>query len=182
MHDVEHVAAACFQNVPAFQYRRGMAIERRVRPVSVDVALGGAFSVYVEAAALGLEVVPENASRLTELGMEIRYAVQDLDDPLDHPEEPGLHDVYGTIITGAPRTGAGDGRNITMYAAGAADRSPCGTGVGEGGMRNHLLGQSEPDKADVPRVAAVFKASFAPRWLARSKRSCASSEAATSAS
>ena len=127
-HDGEHVTSVRFQNVPAFQYRRGLAIRTSVGEVTVDVAWGGAFYALVEAAALGFEVVPENTSRLTDLGMEIKYAVQDLDYPV-HPEEPGLHGVYGTIITAAPRTGAGDGRNITIYADGAVDRSPCGTGT-----------------------------------------------------
>jgi proline racemase len=127
-HDGDRVAAVRFQNVPAFQYRRALQVPTSVGPVTVDVAWGGAFYALVEAAALGLEVVPENAVRLTELGMEIKYAVQDLDYPV-HPEEPGLHGVYGTIITAPPRTAEGDGRNITIYADGAVDRSPCGTGT-----------------------------------------------------
>jgi proline racemase len=127
-HDGDRVAAVRFQNVPAFQYRRALQVPTSVGPVTVDVAWGGAFYALVEAAALGLDVVPENAVRLTELGMEIKYAVQDLDYPV-HPEEPGLHGVYGTIITAPPRTAEGDGRNITIYADGAVDRSPCGTGT-----------------------------------------------------
>lgn len=127
-HDGERVTAVRFQNVPAFQYRRGLVVETSVGQVAVDVAWGGAFYALVEAAALGVEVVPEQAVRLTELGMEIKNAVQELDYPV-HPEEPGLHGVYGTIITAPPRTAEGDGRNITIYADGAVDRSPCGTGT-----------------------------------------------------
>ncbi|MCA9864521.1 MAG: proline racemase family protein [Thermomicrobiales bacterium] len=127
-HDGDRVTSVRFQNVPAFQYQRGLAVTTSVGPVTVDVAWGGAFYALVEAAALGLEVVPANAARLTGLGMEIKYAVQELDYPV-HPEEPGLHGVYGTIITAPPRTSEGDGRNITIYADGAVDRSPCGTGT-----------------------------------------------------
>ena len=126
-HDGEHVAEVRFQNVPSFQYRSGLEIETSAGAVTADVAWGGAFYALVDAATLGLEVVPENASRLTALGMEIKEAVQELDYPV-HPEEPGLHGLYGTIITGPPRTG-GNGRNITIYADGAVDRSPCGTGT-----------------------------------------------------
>ena len=46
-----------------------------------------------------------------------------------HPDEPELHGIYGTIISEPPRTANGDGRNITIYAEGAVDRSPCGTGT-----------------------------------------------------
>ncbi|MFT4041137.1 MAG: proline racemase family protein [Thermomicrobiales bacterium] len=128
VHDGDRVASVRFQNVPSFQYRRGLQVETSAGPVTVDVAWGGAFYALAEAADLGLEVTPENAARLTALGMEIKRAVQELDYPV-HPEEPGLHGVYGTIITGPPRTAGGDGRNITIYADGAVDRSPCGTGT-----------------------------------------------------
>lgn len=127
-HDGERVRSVRFRNVPSFQYRRELAVHSSAGTVVVDVAWGGAFYALVDAAALGLDVTPENAARLTELGMEIKYAVQELDYPV-HPEEPGLHGVYGTIITATPRTRDGDGRNITIYANGAVDRSPCGTGT-----------------------------------------------------
>ncbi|MCA9880489.1 MAG: proline racemase family protein, partial [Thermomicrobiales bacterium] len=127
-HDGERVSSVRFQNVPSFQYRRELVVRTSVGKIAVDVAWGGAFYALVDSAALGLEVTPEHAVRLTELGMEIKYAVQELDYPV-HPAEPGLHGVYGTIITAPPRTSGGDGRNITIYANGAVDRSPCGTGT-----------------------------------------------------
>lgn len=145
MHDGDHVVVVRFQNVPAFQYRRDLAIHTSAGPVTVDVAWGGAFYALVDAAAFGLEVIPENASRLTNLGMEIKYAVQDLDYPV-HPEEPGLHGVYGTIITSSPRTSDGDGRNITIYANGAVDRSPCGTGTSARLANMYARGQIEVGK------------------------------------
>jgi proline racemase len=46
-----------------------------------------------------------------------------------HPEEPKLRGMYGTIISEGPRTNGGNGRNVTVYAEGAIDRSPCGTGT-----------------------------------------------------
>ena len=45
-----------------------------------------------------------------------------------HPLDPGLRGIYGTIVTGPPSDGA-DGRNVTIFADGEVDRSPCGTGT-----------------------------------------------------
>ena len=60
--------------------------------------------------------------------MEIKRAV-DREIEVVHPDEHELRGIYGTIISEPPRTPNGDGRNITIYAEGAVDRSPCGTGT-----------------------------------------------------
>jgi proline racemase len=122
------VTSVAFRNVPAFRYAEGLALETSAGPVRADVAYGGAFYALVDAAALGVEVLPEHAATLTRLGMEIKRAVEREIDVV-HPDEPELRGIYGTIISELPRTAGGDGRNITIYAEGAVDRSPCGTGT-----------------------------------------------------
>ena len=47
---------------------------------------------------------------------------------IEHPAEPGLHGIYGTIFTGPP-SGDADLRNVTIFADAEVDRSPCGTGT-----------------------------------------------------
>jgi trans-L-3-hydroxyproline dehydratase len=126
--DGDRVTAVAFRNVPSFRFARGVEVEISTGRVSADVAFGGAFYALVEASALGVDVLPEHASHLTRLGMEVKRAVERAMD-VAHPEEPELHGIYGTIISEAPRTSDGDGRNLTVYAAGAVDRSPCGTGT-----------------------------------------------------
>jgi trans-L-3-hydroxyproline dehydratase len=123
-----HVISVAFRNVPAFRYAHGLDLATSVGSVRVDVSYGGAFYALVDAADLGLEVLPENAAALTRLGMEIKRAVDRQIDVV-HPDEPELRGIYGTIISESPRTATGDGRNITIYAEGAVDRSPCGTGT-----------------------------------------------------
>jgi proline racemase len=97
-------------------------------PVRADIAFGGAFYALVEATDLGVEVLPRNASLLTQVGMEVKRAVERGLEVV-HPEEPELRGIYGTIISEPPRGEGGDGRNIAIYAEGAVDRSPCGTGT-----------------------------------------------------
>jgi proline racemase len=124
----DRVTAVAFRNVPAFRFAQGLDLATRVGPVRADVSYGGAFYALVAAADLGFDVLPENAATLTRLGMEIKRAIE-REIEVVHPEEPELRGIYGTIISEPPRTANGDGRNITIYADGAVDRSPCGTGT-----------------------------------------------------
>jgi proline racemase len=124
----DRVLSVAFRNVPAFRYAQGLDLATSVGPVRADVSYGGAFYALVDAADLGVEILPEKATTLTQLGMEIKRAV-DREIEVVHPDEPELRGIYGTIISEPPRTAEGDGRNITIYAEGAVDRSPCGTGT-----------------------------------------------------
>jgi proline racemase len=122
------VTSVAFRNVPAFRYADGVDLATSVGQVRADVSYGGAFYALVDAKDIGFEVLPENASTLTRLGMEIKRAVN-REIEVVHPDESELRGIYGTIISEPPRTAAADGRNITIYAEGAVDRSPCGTGT-----------------------------------------------------
>jgi proline racemase len=122
------VCSVRFCNVPAFRYAQGLEVPTSAGTVGADVAFGGAFYALVNAADLGVDVIPAQVALLTQLGMEIKRAVERALQVV-HPEEPELHGIYGTIISSPPRSSEADGRNITIYAAGAVDRSPCGTGT-----------------------------------------------------
>lgn len=126
--DGGRVQSVAFRNVPGFRLAQNMQIATSRGTVPVDVAFGGAFYALVDAKELGLDVVPENVDELRRTGMEIKLAV-DRQMEIVHPEEPKLHGMYGTIISEGPRTSGGNGRNVTVYAEGAIDRSPCGTGT-----------------------------------------------------
>ncbi len=124
----DRVTAVAFRNVPSFRFARGMEVETSRGTVRADVSFGGAFYALVEGADLGVEVLSQHANLLTQLGIEVKRAVE-REMEVVHPEEPEMRGIYGTIISEPPRTEGGDGRNITIYAEGAVDRSPCGTGT-----------------------------------------------------
>jgi len=48
---------------------------------------------------------------------------------IEHPEEPRLHGIYGTIFTGPASSPDVDLKNVTIFADAEVDRSPCGTGT-----------------------------------------------------
>src|SRR5439155_25998907 len=88
------------------------------------VAFGGAFSASLEE-----RVEPRELPRLIELGREIKRELHARHEFV-HPDEPELRDVYGVIFwqheaDGPPLVQ----RNVTVFADGEVDRSPCGSGT-----------------------------------------------------
>jgi proline racemase len=113
------VASVSFRNVPAFVHARDLSAAGR----DVDVAYGGAFYASLEE-----QVEPAELPRLIELGRAIKADLE-ATQAIVHPDEPELRDVYGVIFwqeeSGKPLTQ----RNVTVFADGEVDRSPCGSGT-----------------------------------------------------
>jgi len=114
------VRSVRFRNVPAYVEAEGLEAAGR----RVDVAFGGAFYASLEE-----RVEPGELPRLIELGRAIK---RDLEKEREfvHPLEPELRDVYGVIFwqheaDGPPLVQ----RNVTVFADGEVDRSPCGSGT-----------------------------------------------------
>lgn len=126
--DRERVVAVRFRNVPAFRLAKDLEIELDGRTIAVDVAFGGAWYAIVRSEDLGLAVKPAQTPALVAAGMAIKRAVNE-NLPVSHPTDPELAGLYGTVITAPPVGDGADGRNVTIYADGAVDRSPCGTGT-----------------------------------------------------
>jgi proline racemase/trans-L-3-hydroxyproline dehydratase len=123
------VESVRFRNVPSYVAWRGLRLDTSAGPVNVGVAFGGAYYACVEVRALGLRVELDQLSRLIELGREIKARIERAHDVV-HPLEPELRDVYGvvfweTLEPGPPLVQ----RNVTVFADGEVDRSPCGSGT-----------------------------------------------------
>ncbi len=113
------VRSVRFRNVPAFVHATGLEIGER----EVDIAFGGAFYASVEE-----RVASGELPRLIELGRELKRAVEEWQDVV-HPLEPELRDVYGVIFWQEEGEGPLTQRNVTVFADGEVDRSPCGSGT-----------------------------------------------------
>jgi trans-L-3-hydroxyproline dehydratase len=122
------VERVSFVNVPSFVLQAALPIRVGTRELRADVAFGGAFYAIVDAESAGLAVRPEHLVELKRAGMAIKHAV-DAAIRVIHPDEAGLHGVYGTIFTSPPSTEAAHLRNVTIFADAEVDRSPCGTGT-----------------------------------------------------
>ncbi len=122
------VGAVRFRNVPAFVHAGGVAVETSRGQLSVDVAYGGAFYASVPAAAAGLALEPDELPALIELGRELKRALEAKLE-IAHPDEPELRGVYGVIFHGDEGGDRLAQRNVTVFADGEVDRSPCGSGT-----------------------------------------------------
>jgi proline racemase len=157
--DRNEVGSVRFRNVPSYLHAAGL----RVRPdgielhrraatdgaLSVELAFGGAYYGIVDAADLGLRVVPEQVDALTRAGTAITNVLR-RDHTPNHPTDRDLGFVYGTIIMDRHPATSPDGkatqaamRNVTIFADGEVDRSPCGTGTSALLAWLHATGQIE---------------------------------------
>lgn len=119
-----------FHCVPSFV----AALDQKVKvepygEIKYDLAYGGAFYAYVNAEEIGLDLVPENYSKIIRAGMDIKRAVQNTSSSIVHPFEKDLSFLYGTIFIGGPVSDGLDSRNVCVFAEGEVDRCPTGSGV-----------------------------------------------------
>jgi proline racemase len=113
------VRSVRFRNVPAFVHATGLEVGDH----ELDVAFGGAFYASVQE-----HVAPAELPRLIELGRQLKRAVEEWQE-IVHPLEPELRDVYGVIFWQEEGEGPLTQRNVTVFADGEVDRSPCGSGT-----------------------------------------------------
>jgi proline racemase len=140
------VRSVRFRNVPAFVHSPG-------------VAFGGAFYGSVEE-----RVAPQELPRLIEAGRRVKRELE-AEREIVHPLEPEFRDVYGVIFwqeesAGPPLVQ----RNVTVFADGEVDRSPCGSGTsarlallhaeGRMGVGDELVHRSIVDSEFRARIVA----------------------------
>jgi proline racemase len=125
------VESVAFTNVPSFVLATDVSVETSQGPVTVDVAFGGAFYGSLDVSSIGLDVSRHSLPALIGLQRELRPALDARLEPR-HPDEPELHDIYGIICWQGEMREPGFGlvqRNVTVFAEGEVDRSPCGSGT-----------------------------------------------------
>ena len=121
--------ATCFENVPSFVTALDQTIDvAGVGRVRYDIAYGGAFYTFVDAPSIGLALTPDNGRAIAAAGTSIKNAVMSAS-PLRHPEAADLSFLYGTIFTAPGARERVHSRHACVFADGAIDRSPTGTGV-----------------------------------------------------
>ena len=113
------VRSVRFRNVPSFVWARALPAADR----EVDVAYGGAFY-----ASLRERVEAAELPRLIELGRAIKRDLEAAHE-IVHPLEPQLRDVYGVVFWQQEVLEPLTQRNVTVFADGEVDRSPCGSGT-----------------------------------------------------
>ena len=127
------VKAVRFRNVPSFVWGERLHAAGRV----VDVAYGGAFYASLEE-----RVDPAELPRLIALGRELKAAIE-AEHVVVHSLEPELRGIYGVIFWQEEGDTPLTQRNVTVFADGEVDRSPCGSGTSARLALLHAQGRLE---------------------------------------
>jgi proline racemase len=122
------VKSVSFENVPSFVFYENFAYEFEGRSVPIDIAYGGAFYAIVDASEFEQKVDIDHLSALQQIGMDIKHAIESSIN-IVHPFEKDINGIYGVIFTDKPVLEGSDSRNVTIFANGQVDRSPCGSGT-----------------------------------------------------
>ncbi len=135
------VKSVSFQNVPSFVLKSGLRVDvPGLGEVTVDIAFGGAFYAYLDAAQVGVDIAPAQFAELVDVGMRIKRAVTEQYE-IVHPDGgEDLNFLYGTILV-QPGDGAVHSRNVCIFAEGEVDRCPTGTGVSGRAALLHARGE-----------------------------------------
>ena len=127
LDDDGRVETVRFRNVPSFVLARDVTVRVADGPITLDVAFGGAFYGSVDVASLGMNGIrADNLTDLIRLQRELRPALE-RSVAVKHPDEADLDGIYGVIFW--ERMGPREQRNVTVFADGEIDRSPCGSGT-----------------------------------------------------
>lgn len=119
--DAGRVRSVRFRNVPSFVLMDDIKLVIAGHRVDAGVAYGGAFYAIVPAEAFEIPVEPVYVPRFIDLGREIKAAIESKH-KIVHPLNPELESIYGVMFTAGYR-------NVTVFADGEVDRSPCGSGT-----------------------------------------------------
>jgi proline racemase len=133
------------ENVPCFAAKLDVPLRLDDgREVRIDIGYGGMFYALLDVTQLGLEIVPEAARRLAELGEEVRRAARAQHADVVHPENPAISGV-SIVQLNTPFKGPGTvARNTCIVAPGRSDRSPTGTGLSARLAVLHAKGRMKP--------------------------------------
>jgi len=118
-----------FESVPSFAYALGrIAPTKSWGALGVDIAYGGAFYAFLPADSIGLDLHASSLRAIADAGEEIARAAAKAV-PIEHPSEPELAFLYGTILTDGGDGADVPSRNVCIFAGRQIDRSPTGSGV-----------------------------------------------------
>jgi len=123
------VKEVSFRNVPAFLYKPDVKINvPEIGEITLDISFGGSFFAIVDAKQLGIKIIPENATKLKDIGLKIRDIVNK-EVEIQHPTLEHIKTVDLVEIYDEPTNPEATLKNVVIFGEGQVDRSPCGTGT-----------------------------------------------------
>jgi proline racemase len=124
------VRSVAFRNVASYVLAESVPVTTSRGATKVALVYGGAIYATVEASEFGLSVVADDLVDLIRVAREIRQQIDGAGLAI-HPDDARLSGLYGTIFYDdlGRDNGVMHQRNVTVFADGEVDRSPCGSGT-----------------------------------------------------
>jgi proline racemase len=124
------VSSVSFENVESFLYKENVEVHVPAlgKKIHCDISFGGSFFAILPATEVGLAICPENAGKLSKVGMDIRTAVNE-QIKIQHPILEHIKSVDLVELYGPPKSPDATYQNVVIFGEGSVDRSPCGTGT-----------------------------------------------------
>lgn len=128
-----NVVSVTFRNVPSHVVATNIPLTvKGMEGFGIDVLWGGALYASIPAERLGLHIGTECLPELISAGRAVKAALAS-HPTAQHPSDPRLDGIYGTVffedvpVSTAVRGAVMAQRNVTVFADGQVDRSPCGS-------------------------------------------------------
>ena len=152
------------RNVPSFVDLQQVSLQvPEFGEIIVDTAYGGDSFVIADAAQFGFSILPNEARRIAELGLNITKAANE-QLTFNHPTNPDwTHFSFCQLVLDTQLCDGGiSGRNAVVIQPGKLDRSPCGTGCSARMALLHAQGKLKPGELFVGRslTDAEFRCSI----------------------
>lgn len=125
------VTSVDFVNVASYELHPHVEVPTSTGVVTTRISFGGAIYAHVDVATLGMKVEKTDLPRMIELAREIKADLNNCE-VSRHPADDRLSGIYGVIFyedQGDDGAGNPVQRNVTVFADGEVDRSPCGSGT-----------------------------------------------------
>ena len=122
------VESVTFINVPSFVSAEEVKIDTEFGSITIDVSFGGAFYASVATSQLGLNPSSKDLNKLIEISKEIKSKTQIME-LAEHSSDKRLSGIYGSIFYETLEEEPLRQHNVTVFADGQVDRSPCGSGT-----------------------------------------------------
>ncbi len=116
-------------NVPAFLYKEDVVINvPEYGDIVFDISFGGSFFAIVNVNQFGIKIIPENALKLRQIGIDFRERVNK-EIEIQHPILEHIKTVDLVEFYDKPTNPKATYKNAVVFGKDQMDRSPCGTGT-----------------------------------------------------
>lgn len=125
------VVSVDFVNIASYELHPKVDVAMPAGTVEARISFGGAIYAHVDVRTLGLRVATEHLGTLIDLSRAIKATLNPTAFAR-HPSDDRLDGIYGVVYyddEGRDDEGNVVQRNVTIFADGEVDRSPCGSGT-----------------------------------------------------